>query len=753
MDTAQAGERAPRKVIAVVTDALAPFHRNVLDCIWPHFSAAGFGMLAIAGRDIRTDRLLEASDGRHGLYRGAFGTQLDVQGAVIVCGATHPSMSLEAIQEYVEALANGPVVSLGIALPGTPSVEVGWPKGIAALMDHVLTVPDRRSFGFVQGFPNDPHSEMREAGFRKAMRQAGIAVDERLIVRGNFSVADARLAVSDLLGSGFDLDCLIAANDDMAVGAMAAITAHGLSVPDDVIVAGFDDALSSITSAPTLTTVRLDNLGLAATTAELVLGAIETGVALPADLVVGVESDLVIRESTRSGRGVSATTSLEQRLVARWGHGRAPAHIDIDDLAVAAVASLRSGGTAFFEQFEAMCTQAAVSTNRVEVMWLRHVWRELQAVVSGGDHNADARRTMLDQLIVLDGLLHNIEARHSTERVAHQQLQERLVMRLVSCSDTVSLWETLRSGLHSIGMINAWVVTNGGSMVNDQAGPSMELIFSLDSENLADVRSFDARRILPSGLGELLERDMHVLVPLRAGDTDIGYMIVEPQGEVLLELESIASGVAQVLRHVGQVADLEGQTAQLHTANEALDRLARQDSLTGLANRAHFVARLEQHVADIGQDEALAMVFLDLDGFKQINDNLGHGAGDQLLRIIADRLGDVIGEQDTVARLGGDEFTIIVHDAHDHDRVFEVARRTLDVAARSAMVDGQQVRVTASVGIATFPFDGFTAESLMRNADTAMYAAKEAGRNRFKVFTTSQDEMNRHVPHGAERRF
>ncbi len=738
-------ETGPRRVIAVITDAFAPFHRDVLENIWPHFNAAGYGTLGVAGRDVRTDRLLEADVGQHRPYQGAFGTQLDVQGAVIVCGATHPSLSREALHNYVAELTEGPVVSLGIRLPGIPSVEIDWPTGIEALMEHALNLPGERRLAFVTGFPGDPHSEMREAGFRKAMSNAGVEVDERLVVCGNFAVADARRAVAGLLASGVPFDGLIAANDDMAVGAIAALTANGLSVPQDVFVAGFDDAVHSMTSHPPLTTVSLETSVLAEATANLVLDAIGSAEPIPSDTVVSLDCDLVIRESTSGlDAGVS---SGERELARRWKHSRAPKGLDIEGLAVAAIAALRSGDRSFFSWFTELCVSASISSSPEYVIWLRHAWRELHGVVLVDPEIVPTgqRRAMLEQVAIIDRQLHHTEAQHQTERRVHQQLQERLVMRIASCSDTAALWETLRIGLRSLGMLNAWVVAHENLAEENEPGEKMDLLFSLESDDLEGVSSFEARAILPGHLGGMLEQDMHVLVPLRAGDTDIGYMVVEPRGEYLLEVEAIASGVAQVLRHVRQVADLEGQTARLHVMNAALDRLAGHDALTGLANRKLFLSRLEQHVADLGSDESLSVVFLDLDGFKQINDTLGHGAGDELLRVIAGRLSRVVSDTDTLARLGGDEFTIIVHDDTNPKRVLEVAQRALEAAAESASIAGQDVSVSASLGIASCPRDGRTADDLMRNADVAMYAAKDAGRNRVEVYEERRDDGSRAI--------
>lgn len=729
---------AAKRVIAVVTDAFAPFHRNVLDGLRPHFSAAGFGTLGVAGRDVRTDRLLGASGARHSDYRGAFGTQLDVQGAIVVCGATSPTMSDEAIAAYVAALTSGPVVSLGIALPNVPSVELDWPTGIGALMHHVLSLErPARSFAFVRGFPGDPHSKMREAGFRSALETAGVPIDERLIVNGNFSVADAYNAVGQLLTDGRAFDSLIAANDDMAVGALAALRSHGLSVPGDVVVAGFDDALSAVTSDPPLTTVLLDTSELTRRSATLLLDAVRTHRNPPPDLIVEIDTELVVRAST--GRVVpQAAASRAEALAQRFDRRRAPMDVDVDQLATFAVAAT-SGDTRFGERLEELCQHADRSTGRATTTWLRHIWREIHESLPEIFPGEQEALHLLKDLAAVDQALHPIERRHDIERTTHRQLQERLVMRLASCSDTAALWNVLRSGLRSLGMVNAWVVANRIEAQGESqtAEHPMQLIFSLQDDDVAMTEPFHPAEVLPPPFSSILEHDIHVLVPLRAGESDIGYMVVEPSGEFLLELEAIASGVAQVLRHVRQVKDLEGQAERLRMANEALDRLARRDDLTGLANRKMFLERLEAVLSEAGQTEHLAVVFIDLDGFKRINDTLGHAAGDQLLRIIADRLGELTAPSDLLARLGGDEFTIIVRDATDPLRVLDVAQRALEAAAKPSLLAGHEVSVSASLGVASFPDDGATASELLRNADAAMYAAKRAGRNRVEIYCES----------------
>ncbi|MBB3082921.1 putative bifunctional diguanylate cyclase/phosphodiesterase [Geodermatophilus sabuli] len=170
-------------------------------------------------------------------------------------------------------------------------------------------------------------------------------------------------------------------------------------------------------------------------------------------------------------------------------------------------------------------------------------------------------------------------------------------------------------------------------------------------------------------------------------------------------------------------------------AEEALAHQAFHDTLTGLANRALFADSVDRALQNRARGgPSAAVVFIDLDGFKAVNDTLGHQAGDALLRQVADRLRSAVRAGDTVARLGGDEFAVLVQQPGDRqDEAGATAARVLDVLARPIELAGQRVAVTGSIGIAV-AHDDATGESLVRDADIAMYAAKVAGRGRAVVF-------------------
>jgi len=174
-----------------------------------------------------------------------------------------------------------------------------------------------------------------------------------------------------------------------------------------------------------------------------------------------------------------------------------------------------------------------------------------------------------------------------------------------------------------------------------------------------------------------------------------------------------------------------------HKQTEAeLHRLAYFDSLTGLPNRVLFNDRLHQALTDARRRSRLvALMLLDIDRFKVVNDTLGHEAGDCLLREIAARLQHSIREGDTVSRLGGDEFALVFADVGDIQHVAQLAQKGLSQFTSPVVIDGREVFTGASIGIALYPADTEDADSLLKFADSAMYHAKESGRNNFQFYS------------------
>jgi diguanylate cyclase (GGDEF)-like protein/PAS domain S-box-containing protein len=205
---------------------------------------------------------------------------------------------------------------------------------------------------------------------------------------------------------------------------------------------------------------------------------------------------------------------------------------------------------------------------------------------------------------------------------------------------------------------------------------------------------------------------------------------------VMVNLRAVRDEAGNIMLFEGTAQDITNRKE----AEAQVNFLAYHDALTGLPNRALFTDRLETALAAARRrNEKLAVLFLDLDRFKNINDSLGHSFGDQMLKLVAQRLKESVREQDTVARVGGDEFLIMLSGV-DHAAEPELAaHRIMSAITRTFLVRGHMLSTTCSIGVSIFPHHGEDGETLIRNADAAMYCAKDDGSNRVCVFA---DRMN-----------
>jgi len=212
------------------------------------------------------------------------------------------------------------------------------------------------------------------------------------------------------------------------------------------------------------------------------------------------------------------------------------------------------------------------------------------------------------------------------------------------------------------------------------------------------------------------------------------------EGEVYpewLTISAVRDGRGQVTHYVGVFSDI----SHIKEAQQQIDFLAHHDALTRLPNRALFQDRLEHALEQAKRKRRLlALLFIDLDRFKVVNDTLGHPVGDELLLEVSQRMLGVLRAGDTLARLGGDEFVLLIEELADTQDAGLVARKLLRVVAEPLLVCGHELRVTASIGVSVFPRDGEDVDTLVRHADRAMYEAKQQGRNNMQFFNTALNE-------------
>lgn len=340
-------------------------------------------------------------------------------------------------------------------------------------------------------------------------------------------------------------------------------------------------------------------------------------------------------------------------------------------------------------------------------------------------------------------------------------------------------WATVAVGLLATGMLGALLLITTGSnrrinaLVEQRTAELEAASASLNEKQAALV---DAQRIARMGSWETLSgqsglrtsAELHLLLGTddsRLGSLDALIEAVSPASRAALEkgLDTAATHPGRVMFDCktgtlpprtlqfriegdwqdGQLTRIRGTAQDVTSAREAeakIQYLARYDTLTGLPNRSAWQEQARIALCSAARHaDIFAILFLDLDNFKTVNDSLGHPAGDRLLAMVAGRLSKCVRDEDLLARLGGDEFVALLSRLSNVEEAALVADRMLAALAEPLIIDGHELHLSASIGIALFPGDGAEVDTLLKHADTAMYGAKEAGRHTYRFFVP---EMN-----------
>jgi diguanylate cyclase (GGDEF)-like protein/PAS domain S-box-containing protein len=265
------------------------------------------------------------------------------------------------------------------------------------------------------------------------------------------------------------------------------------------------------------------------------------------------------------------------------------------------------------------------------------------------------------------------------------------------------------------------------------ANPALAHIYGFESpaELIASMRDIGKQLYVDSARRDEFMRIMRA----RGSVTGFESQVYRKNGDVIW----ISENARAVFDEDGRLTSYEGTVEDIterRLYQSRIEQQANYDTLTGLANRSLLQDRLEQALLTATTYKTrLAVVFVDLDRFKYINDSLGHHVGDDLLRVMADRIESCVRDCDTVARLGGDEFVVLITGQTAPDLVRNVVERMLSVVSQPWVSEHGEFNVSCSIGVALFPNDGSDAQTLLKHADSAMYRAKESGRNNFQFFT------------------
>jgi diguanylate cyclase (GGDEF)-like protein len=723
--------RAPRRLGFLTADLNVPFERELLTYALRSASKLGVDLLAASGGPLRPRSTPDAA-----AYDAVRRARLD---GILLCAHTVcVGMSHGEIADFAQSFAPAEIVIVGVKVPGWTCHTISNEAGAAALTEH-LVEHGRRRFAIVCGPRGHEEAEARRAGVEQALRRHGFSLPPEHVLYGDFTHASGRAAAEKLVERGLsELDAIVFGNDLMAIAALDVLARERVAVPSALAITGFDDIeLAHLARSP-LTTVRqplarqidhaLSDLlravngtgtpGLFEHRTRLVLrrscgcGLVTTdhvSSAPPRPPVGSDPLDLLVHYESTVAAELGATlkdSSLPRALSVEW----ASALVDTF------VARIRDHDTSFIERIDASASALVqqdepLTPLREAVLFLR---RQLVVLTGNMGPAADDLDDATAEALLAIG---SVEAlREAQRRRAFEAVAVELASASAALASAGSLTEL--SEIAYLELARLELETCVPVLLAAGASNKHEVPFALvANERDAPVSlSKDGMLSLPDGASPVL------LVPMASQGQSLGYVVYDATPDSFLVATRLTLALGAALHSTRLKERLERAYATI--AQQAL-----KDSLTGLWNRRYLETRMAEEVLRAHRSQSSLSVFeLDLDGFKQVNDQHGHEAGDRVLIGVAERLMQAVRPTDVVARLGGDEFVVLLAgtDGREAVALAEGIVTSLDRTDEHGLV-------TASVGVATAtPKDGQSdvGRRLLREADEALLEAKRVGKCR-----------------------
>ena len=713
--------RVTRPTIGVLLSNYdGPYHAAVLRGLQRAAAELDVHLLCMAGNLLGTEGGYQREFNL--LYHLAPRLRLD--GLLSLTDSFRGSVAQDQLEAFFRQFGAVPIVGLSGGVPGMPVVKPDNRSGMAELVDHFIRDLGFRRIAFIGGPDDNSDAMERLATFRACHAAAGLAVDPALVLPGRFSRLDGRTAVRTLLAAGTLPEAIIAANDEMAIEAMRTLQEHGVRVPDDVAVAGFDDLASQIDDAPPLTSVRQETTSQAQFALRLLVRHLQ-GETIPA------HTEFPSRLLRRRSCGCAGADAVAGA-AASWEH---------PDLAEQECASLRralqadlggEGGfaVAFADSARRYRDRGLLSHDLRQMLMQLH--RESSATPATAALLFEAQSWLVDNdRLQISG--------HLLERIYPSWLMASVLRRSLSGPDFAlgNILVSLRAGLLSLGASNAYLVLYESvarlhRWDDCELQAQAQLVLAIrDGKALiaSDFERFPVDQLLPMPVFHETGGAMYAVLPLFRQNEHHGLLILDIDHAYSLPLEQLREAVSNLITGSIVMGELD-RTRELlrqdlhraQTSNQQLAALSEHDELTGLLNRRGFLNGAEALV--MHGAKPLLLMSGDMDGLKAINDNFGHQAGDAAIIAMADVLRGSFRERDLIARLGGDEFVVLSehlpHEAQAHIRT-RIERRVADFNA----APGQAWKIAISLGFMPAPVgDATKLGALLAAADALLYEDK-----------------------------
>ncbi|MFC5598780.1 EAL domain-containing protein [Deinococcus cellulosilyticus] len=707
--------------VAILLDFVYEYQRELLRGMQARLKSQGVRSVVFVGRELHP-------------------TETHVQQANEVYRMLHPenhlgvlvvaaSLGFRSTDSQLQAFYEGfnlPVVTVSRKTPPHRVVQVDNRPGMVALMQHLLGDCGYRKFVFLRGTEGHEDARVREEVFCEMLQSHGVRPEEQVRLQGEFYGPRTEMELRKLLAQTRDFDTVVAANDEMALVALDTLKAHGLRVPEDVAVVGFDDAVGTAFVDPPLTTVRQPLFQQGWHAADLLMQQVQ-GSVTPEILLL--DTEVVIREST----------CMPEQPTEELGAFLTSSHAPLLKMLHEAVA--HSEQERFLRELDLHLQNFPSHDEEAQAMHL------LELLEAEATRNLTAEQ--LPQLRAVLFQTRRLLERRQFFRVSRtsfmpdrntSQLQ-RLELNLISQTQWDSLKQDLAQYLRWSGIDGVSVVLHSQHAPH-QDGPH-RLFFSTHPEATEGPSWHD-----------LLPADHLLVLPLFVRSTHLGLLLVDSHQAQQMNVEHLQHLISSGLHHVQftqqqrrytlelekHIDQRETEVAQL---SQQMEYLAIHDEVTGLPNKTLFHARLEQVIQRSQQEGQFdyAVLFLDLDRFKKINDTYGHRTGDVFLHALAERLQSSLRPYDLVARFGGDEFAVLLQGVPHLVGVQEVVIRLQRELSQPCWIGGQHIQTTVSVGMVRGDARYTHPEELLRDADIAMYEAKKLGGGQSRLFEVHMHEQ------------
>jgi diguanylate cyclase (GGDEF)-like protein len=745
----------PRRTIGYMTNGIISgggkggYHYALWKGIQETARAHDMNLVSFIGGSYRISPSYQYEYQRNNVFEMISSDHLD--GLIISSAALIPTINIEELQRYSALFPTRAVVSIGLQLDAVPSLFVENRSGARKLVDHLIKVHGFRNIAYICGPEVNEDAEVRYQAYLDSLRAHGLPIDPDLIFQGDFTrLSGEAIATRFLTELHKPVDAIVAANDNMALGIISVLRSHGIAVPDDLAVVGYDDIPDANLSYPPLTTVRQPTYELGKRAAELLIAhlagqAITPCETLSADVVVRstcgcampLIPDIPAGPSQISAALLPADARqrrvLVRKMVDSLGCNRSQRKLASQHAAqlLDAIFQVVYTPTPRDTDLKYLAMQMnLVMENGPLLPWhraisglIRSQWTEENAAGWRRVWELSGEMTWFSQSFV------RLQEQDRDEK--QSELFRGISQALVTTFNVSDLMETIWRLLPRLGISGCWVYlydppsTTAGDL-RLKLAYNREGRVELPEEGLLLPGHFYLpKETLPRG------RPLEAFVnSLYYNDVNFGYVVFEMDEPDQKILDMITSQISTALQGTRVVNELQFMEAEFR-------RQATTDPLTGIYNRRMLynlgepAFKLAHHLLT-----PLSVAMIDVDNFKRVNDQFGHATGDRVLSTLSRIVRSQIRGSDIFGRFGGEEFVVILPET-PIEMAAQIAERVRHAIESHVFTAGKvSVQLTISLGLAELSHhEDHTIDALLDKADKALYEAKRAGKNRVALYT------------------